>query len=481
MSSTRQESLKSLIRRYQIALLLILTVAAGIGGLWSIFWQNGYQSSLRLNGLLVEAQAVRGDLYRQIKAIDDLNSPRPDDDYWQRLYRIDEHFYRMRQYSGTAAEQDTIARMEAAYALLLAAMNQIVTRPSGDIDREAAIDQWSSGDFEAAYSELTAQVAEQRDDLAERMHLWTRMAPWLAWLPLVIGVAVVVWLNRRFVRGFVRPLEQLVADTGALGRGQLNYRLQRRGVAEIQQLADTLNAMAGELDQKRGELVERERQAALGALVPVIAHNIRNPLAGIRANAQMLDRQATVAEIEETGADIIDAADRLERWLAALLSYLHPLALDRQRHRLDTIVDGAVAALGGRLAAADMALDRTCSEAMVEVDGALLEQALHGLIANALEASPPGSTLRLVTSIDDDSAEFIIDDQGPGMAHVPDPQASSPVPTTKRRGTGLGIPFAYKIIQAHDGALDYLVGHIGGTCTRVRLPATHLRPPSADI
>ncbi|GAB3676916.1 sensor histidine kinase [Salinisphaera aquimarina] len=478
MSRRRTESLKSLIRRYQIALLLILTAAAGMGGLWSIFWQSGYQSSLRLNGLLVEAQAVRGDLYRQIKALDEVRDSASHDDYWQRLYRIDDHFYRMHGYADTAAEQATIARMEAAYGLLLAAMNRVVTNPTSAAATVSAIDQWSSGDFEQAYSQLTTQVAAQRDELADRLRLWNRMAPWLAWLPLVLGVAVVLWLNRRFVRDFLRPLERLVADTGELGRGQPAFRLQTRGVSEVQHLAHTLNDMAAELEDHRRALVERERQAALGALVPVIAHNIRNPLAGIRANAQMLDREASAAEIEETGADIIDAADRLERWLDALLSYLHPLRLTRESRSLDAIVDGATAALGGRLGACEVSVDRERSDAAVDADASLLEQALHGLLSNALEASPRGARIRVATGVADGQAELIIDDQGPGMAQLPDPQTSTPVPTTKRRGTGLGIPFAYKVIHAHDGQLDYSAGDGGGTRTRVRLPQSE---PSGQI
>ena len=105
MSNAHSLSLKSLIRRYQFALLLILAAAAGVGGLWANLWQSGYQASLRLNGLLVEAQAVRGDLYRQIRAIDEVRARGPREDYWQRLYRIDEHFYRMRGYAETATNR----------------------------------------------------------------------------------------------------------------------------------------------------------------------------------------------------------------------------------------------------------------------------------------------------------------------------------------------------------------------------------------
>ena len=464
------DSLKRLLQRYQLALLLVLMAAAGLGALWASFWQAGYQRSLRFNELLIEAQAVRGDLYRQIKTVDEYGAAGPSDDYWQRLYRIDEHFYRMRRAADTPQEQASIARMETAYGLILAAMNRVVTTPGGDTN-QVAFDTWQTGDFESAYARLTRQVAARRDALAERMDLWNRMAPWLAWLPLLFGIALALWLNRRFVREFLRPLERLVAGTGEIAQGRLDYRLRPQGVAEVRHLADTLNTMAAELEHKRQALVEREREAALGALVPVIAHNIRNPLAGIRANAQMLDHQATADEIEETGADIMDAADRLERWLNALLAYLHPLDLKRTPGPFDAIVDGAIAALGGRLAAADIELVRGRGPVAVNADAPLLEQALHGLLANALEASPAGSRIRVTTgTADDGSARLDIVDAGPGMAVRPDPHASAPLPTTKRRGTGLGIPFAYKVIHAHGGTLDYAPALGGGTCVTIHLP-----------
>ncbi|MES1947330.1 periplasmic sensor signal transduction histidine kinase, partial [Salinisphaera sp. C84B14] len=141
--------------------------------------------------------------------------------------------------------------------------------------------------------------------------------------------------------------------------------------------------------------------------------------------------------------------------------------------QLDTIVDGAIAALGGRLAAADIALERERAPVAVNADAPLLEQALHGLLANALEASPPQSRIVVATAVTDDgAAQLDIVDAGPGMALVPDPRSSAPLPTTKRRGSGLGIPFAYKVLQAHGGMLEYLSAPGGGTRVRVNLPAS---------
>lgn len=464
------QSLKTLIRRYQVAVLLILMTVAGVGALWASFWQNGYQSALRLNGLLVEAQTVRGDLYRQIKTIDQVHDRKSRDDYWQRLYRIDDHFFNMRSYARSTDEQGAIARMETAYGLILAAMNRVVTRPGSSAARAIAVDPDTVDDFERAYNRLSDEVAIERERLTHRLGRWNRLAPWLAWLPLLLGVILVLWLNRRFARGFLGPLQRLTEGTGELAQGNLSYRLEERGVSELQRLARTMNEMATKLVSQRRALVERERQAALGALVPVIAHNIRNPLAGIRANAQTLDMEQAASERVMTRADIIAATDRLERWLDSLLSFLHPLDLTRRAHKLDAVIDGAVAALGSRLAAADVILDRQRCNITLKIDAPLLEQALHGLLANALEASPRGAHLHVACDCGDEQAMITIDDAGPGMPIVPDPQANAPLPTTKRRGTGLGIPFAYKVIGAHEGTLDYTTAPGGGTRVRIRLP-----------
>ena len=72
--------------------------------------------------------------------------------------------------------------------------------------------------------------------------------------------------------------------------------------------------------------------------------------------------------------------------------------------------------------------------------------------------------------ISDKTVKLVIADRGPGMPFTPDPRSISPGPTTKRFGTGLGIPFAYKVCEALAGELEFSVRQGGGTVTSLQLP-----------
>ncbi|MDN5862497.1 MAG: ATP-binding protein [Salinisphaera sp.] len=507
MARPSQQSLQGLLRAHLGSLVVLLVVTVALSGGWVLVWRHSSQASSRLNGLLVEAQALRGDIYRQMKAITRLNQMPSREDYWRRLYGIDEHFYQMRRYAVTAAENAAITRMHDAYELIGVVLNRLIlttnNRPSEAQVAELlnpAYERWVTGDFESGYNDLTQRVAQERERVQARLDLWLTFAPWVSAVPLILALWLLLRVNRRFRRGFVHPMQMLAQGAAELGRGALNRPVPEQGVSEVRQLARILNTMAQELEDSRRELVARERDAALGALVPVIAHNIRNPLAGIRANAQLLDADASAEEIVETGVDIVDASDRLERWLGALLSYLHPLRFSPVACDLDGIVGGALSALGGRPQAQEVRIERQFDAAddslrhgrinrpesnqatwvadgrhpvMVRADAPLLEQALHGLLANALEASPPGAILRVALGADGDGAVVTIADQGSGMRIEPDPLAQGPLPSTKQRGTGLGIPFAYKVIHAHGGSMKFADADGGGTQVTINLPLEH--------
>jgi signal transduction histidine kinase len=99
----------------------------------------------------------------------------------------------------------------------------------------------------------------------------------------------------------------------------------------------------------------------------------------------------------------------------------------------------------------------------VPVDADLMEQAFYALITNAIDASPRGGRLRLKLVTGPAQLRLHIEDEGPGLEFKPQPQDLMPGPTTKRRGTGLGIPVAYKIAEAHGWRLSFERPERGGT------------------
>ena len=106
----------------------------------------------------------------------------------------------------------------------------------------------------------------------------------------------------------------------------------------------------------------------------------------------------------------------------------------------------------------------------IRVDPDLMEQALSGLLANAIDASLPNSTVRVEFERVPGRFMIKIRDSGAGIPFVPEPGNLEPGPSTKRFGTGLGIPVAYKICQSHGWELKFRTPEQGGTEVTVMVP-----------
>ncbi|MDX1607191.1 MAG: ATP-binding protein, partial [Candidatus Competibacterales bacterium] len=331
-------------------------------------------------------------------------------------------------------------------------------------------------EFESAQLIFSRVLDEQRRALERRLDYWAGMAPWLIAAPVVLSALLVLLSRLSLQRGFVRPMRSLVAGVrGFAHRGEMPA-VAAGGVAELRELARAFEQLNHDLAASRDALVASERQAALGALVPVVAHNIRNPLASIRAAAQLIEADDDPRELLDSRDEIIATVDRLERWVATLLAYLHPLRPRCRTVALAAVIAGALQPLAHRLEAKHLRLQRHPwpEEETLDADPDLLEQALHGLLANAVEASPADGELAVGLYPMGDSVELWLEDRGPGLPFHPEPGGLHPGPTTKRFGTGLGIPFAFKVVQVHGGSLTFDPRPGGGTRVRLRLPR---RPP----
>lgn len=477
---SKMRSLKSLLLGYQTSFLLLVMITGAIGGIWAYFWQQTSSESVRLNVLLFEAQQVRGDLYRLLRESTRASAggdPAALDHYWRRLYLIDEHFYTLQQHARRAAEMRTVEIMQESYSLLQAEMNKFLASPMSDAARVRLLDpryeKRMLGTFERGYREFSKLIAAQRHALEETLTYWTQLAPILIPLPILVAAALLIFSHWSFKRNFVRPMEKVVHGSQQISQGHLEHRIPLLGVEEVSLLASAINDMARDLETSRNALVEKEKQAALGSLVPVVAHNIRNPLACIRATAQVMDDIDEAEDLREACAEIINTVDRLERWIRSLLSYLHPLQPRKVKSMLAPVIEGALAPLRPKLEAKSLDVARSGweSDQALRIDVDLLEQVIYGLINNAADASPTGARIMLRIESSPDDTTLVIDDEGPGMPMNPDPKGLSPMPSTKRFGTGLGIPFAFKICHAHGGKLTFESSPGGGTRVRLCLPA----------
>ena len=275
-----------------------------------------------------------------------------------------------------------------------------------------------------------------------------------------------MFFSRFFLKkAIVNPINAMMHATQEISAGNLSHKVPETGAKELATLSQEINKMAEDLLLSRDALVRTEKQAALGLLVPMLAHNIRNPLASIRATAQ-------IADTRESLQGIISTVDRLERWTGALLAYLNPIKPQLSPAKLSNIVQGSTGPLSHKLAEKKINLVTDLSKAKGEIltDEHLLEQVLYNLILNAIEASPKQASIYLTATLTRQQLEISIRDEGSGMPFVPNPHAVSPGPTTKRFGTGLGIPFAFKVCEVLNGHVEFMAVQPQGTLIRISLP-----------
>ena len=486
-------SLKGLFLFNDSTFLVLVVVTATLTGLWGWFWTQSSQEAARIETLTRLAERVRGDMYRQLHEVTHARlteNPAALHVYSGYRRQIAERFEKLRVLAKDGNERAAVDYLHDAYEVVLEDMEKVFTDPNEITEAarmkllDPAYEEWMLGELESALKVIDVIVERRRQELDAWRSNWTQWTPIVVPVSVLFAVALLLFSRRILQARFVAPLRNLVDGTAEVSRGNLEHRFRAEGVEEIRQLASTFDDMTRRLAESQRVLVESERQAALGALVPVVAHNIRNPLASIRATAQMMDAEAETEDFAESRSAIIGTVDRLERWVTALLSYLVPLRPRRRECRLGDVVEGALGPLQPKIGRKGLRVMREGWEQdlPIQADPDLLEQAVHALLGNAVEASPARGSIRLGLSGTVDALSLRIDDEGPGISFEPAPHGLAPGPTTKKGGFGLGIPVAWKICQAHGGAIAIRRRDGGGTRVIISLPRTVLAsdgPPEA--
>jgi two-component system sensor histidine kinase HydH len=229
---------------------------------------------------------------------------------------------------------------------------------------------------------------------------------------------------------------------------------------DLQQQSRELAAANDELRTVQEQLVAAERLAAVGEVVAAVAHGIRNPLANVRASAQLalLDcRQCSPAAAAENITHAISEVDRLGARVGDLLRFVRPAERRSERLDLNEVVTETLRLMKERFAAGNVrVVDRLDAAAPpIVADFALLEQALGALVENALDAMNGEGTLTVTTGTEAVGSRVFVEvtDTGPGIPPASLRDVFTLFYTTKARGTGLGLALAKKFVEGYDGTL----------------------------
>lgn len=245
----------------------------------------------------------------------------------------------------------------------------------------------------------------------------------------------------------------------------------------------------------REEISERERQESYGHIAAGIAHEVKNPLGGIRGAAELLQLSATDDRGRKAAGLIVGEVDRISGLVDELMIFARgdELELDRVNiHRpLDALLDLLELEQGYQSIEIKRLYDPSLPE--IEADPARLQQVFLNLARNAMQAmEETGGKLTLSTRMTlenrlvgsdgraQPTIEVVFQDDGPGIPDEIHHRLATPFFTTKRKGTGLGLAVARHWIRRHGGRLRIESVEGEGTRVAVDLPLRPLAPPTYD-
>ena len=478
----KNKSLKDLLLIHELAFILLIILAATAGAIGIHLWEKSSQEASRISLLVVEVQQTRGDLYRQMKELFDayfLDDATARKEYSDFTFSIEKHFDQLQTITVGEAEKSAINELHASYKKFVVetpALFEQYQRLSNDKTKHALNTDIETGlfkRFEDILAHTEKLLNQKQAQLNKQLVETKRTATILLIIPLILAILLLIFSRVFLKRAIVKPIGDVLKATAEISAGNLTYKAPEEGVAELASVSQAINEMAEKLASSQEALVRTEKQAAQGLLVPMLAHNIRNPLASIRATAQVMDDPEHDTETRLSLRGIIDTVDRLERWTGALLAYLLPLKPQPENTSLQEIVNGALAPLQQKIRERSIAfiLPNWPKTTAIYTDQHLLEQVIYNLILNAIDASSKNSTIEITLKVAPTKYTLLLLDQGCGMPFTPDPSAMS-APTTKRFGTGIGIPFAFKVCDVLAGELKFEARHEGGTAITILLPKT---------
>lgn len=283
-----------------------------------------------------------------------------------------------------------------------------------------------------------------------------------------------------------RPLEELMDTIARVRDGDLSARVDfAKRHDDVGQLGLQFNEMIQQLDENRSEIeilhkremARAEHLATLGELAAGLAHEIRNPLAGIAGVVDIMGKELpsdspSRAVIGEVHREIL----HIQAILNDLLSYARPRPPSFHPANLNTTIDQAVelSRQQVRTKPIQVQFEPNAALPLVEHDPALIQQVILNLLLNGIQAISSAGEVRVTLTRDHDFVMIEISDNGRGISAEALPKIFKPFFTTRKEGTGLGLSLANSIVQSHGGRIE-VTSTIGkGSQFKVCLP---LHPP----
>ncbi len=238
------------------------------------------------------------------------------------------------------------------------------------------------------------------------------------------------------------------------------------------------------------ELEERQRPAdqlnKLGEIAMGMAHEIRNPLGGIRGSAQLLRQEIKNKSHQEYLDIVVSEVDRIDRMIKRMMNLTRPLNLKLKSTNIHKVLEEILVLEKDSLTRKKGRFEQIYDPSLplIEADEDQLKQVFLNLIKNAIEASRKGGRIQIITRVSSGYAvktasspipqqNIVVEiiDSGEGMDEETRKKLFTPFHTTKKKGSGLGLPISLKIVKDHYGKIKITSEKGLGTTVQVFLPS----------
>lgn len=506
-----QSFLRSLKTKFIAALILLVGAVISLSAWWNLSLHTGHMLQATEDKVRALAEAIDGGIQvamreghtTEVQRILEGMARDPD---IERIVIFD-HDGRIRQASkrdlvGRVMDRDRLSRYLAQSdftvtgryedgELIQSVVKKIRNRTECRACHGTATEFLGTLQLDMSFGRTQEQIAGMK-----RAALWTML---LAGLALAGGGGV---LMIRLVDRRVAHLTQTMAKVEA---GDLDARAAPGGPDELGRLAESFNTMVDRLKAAREEievyheqrLARAERLARLGEVAASLAHEIRNPLAGIAgAVGVMADELPATDPRKEIMGEILDQIHRLNKTVQDLLTFARPATPTIAPCDVHQVLDRVLRLLAEDPVARKVRVVRDYQAGLprVDADGKQLAQVFLNLLLNAVQAMHGDGQITMTTRLngangageerpgaaEEHTVEVSLTDTGPGIPGPVLPEVFKPFFTTKPRGTGLGLAISRRIIEDHGGRIGAESPPGRGATFRICLPVCAADRHSGD-
>lgn len=328
-----------------------------------------------------------------------------------------------------------------------------------------------------------AQLQEKVGELSKTMFLWA------------FGITAVLAISlSTFLTHFVtNPIQDLIKTMERAEKG-LEARVHVKSSDDIGRLGDAFNSLLSKLERARRK-VERyhyeqmkraDRLASIGEMAAGIAHEIKNPLAGIAGVIQVLKKDMpTTDQKRAVLEEVLSQVERMDKAVRNLLSFARPPEPNMTLVDINELIGKLLDFLAPQFAKHAITAERKLAAGMpwLPLDPDLLQQAFLNIALNAIQAMQEGGRFTVETRFDEatgaapGAVKIIFTDSGKGISPENRSRIFGPFFTTRQQGTGLGLTITQRIIEQHNGEISVTNAPGRGASFTISLP----HPQSAKV